>query len=193
MNQRLKQDPAAVMWVLIGLLVLIVAAIGGIFYLAGQKLAEQSKAANHAKIDYELEEANITKLKSLQAYLNKNKATVDRAAEVVSESQSYTYQNQGIADLNSFASRTGVSITSIEFPDTKQQATPDKLPINGVKRVPVVVNLDGPVDYSRVLKFIKSIEQNLTKMQITSVSLIPDAANTASLSGPAIDIEVFVR
>lgn len=193
MKERLKKDSITVTSVLIGLIVLMIATIGGIFYLASQKLNEQTVATSHAKIDNELEATNITKLKSLKNYLEKNKSTVDRAADVVSESQSYTYQNQGISDLNTFASQTGISILSIDFPEVSKVPEKGAVTISGVKKIPIIVNLDGPVDFVRVLQFIKLIEQNLTKMQITSVNLTPDADKPNLLATPSLNMEVFVR
>lgn len=191
--KELKKDSIVVSWVLIGILVLLTAVISVIFYFASIKLNEQTIATSHAKIDNELEETEIIKLKSLQTYLNQNKSTVERAADVVSESQSYTYQNQGISDLNTFANRTGVSIMAIDFPTPKQTPAKGEVVISGVKKIPMVVRLDGPVDFVRVLQFIKQIEQNLTKMQITSVALTPDTEKPNLLASPTLNIEVFVR
>lgn len=191
---NIQKNAITVAWGYVISLVIAAAGITAGFIFALDLLNEQATAANHAKIDNELAELEISKLKNLKTYLEQNKATVDRASEVVAASQAYTYQNQGIADLNTFASRVGVKILGIDFPDTsKQTAKKQTSTISGVKRIPIIVRLEGPVPYVNYIRFLKSIEQNLTKMQITSVSMVPDAKDSSKLVSPSIDIEVYIR
>jgi hypothetical protein len=191
---NVQKNAITVAWGFVISLIVAAAGITAGFIFALDLLNEQAIAANHAKIDNELAEQEISKLKNLKTYLEQNKATVDRASEVVAASQAYTYQNQGIADLNTFASRVGVKILGIDFPDTSKQTSKKQASsITGVKRIPIIVRLEGPVPYVSYIRFLKSIEQNLTKMQITSVSMVPDAKDPSKLVSPSIDIEVYIR
>lgn len=191
---KFQKNAVSISWVLIASLLIFIAIFAFGFTYVSNMLKAQATATNHSKIDNELAEQEITKLRSLSRYLEENKDTVQRASEVVAESQAYTYQNQGIADLNTYANRVGVNIIGIDFPDvSKQTQKPGTANISGVKRIPIVVRLSQQVDYANFLKFIKSIEQNLTKMQITAVTMTPDPKAPGKLTSPSLNVEVFIR
>lgn len=195
---KLQKNAITVSWALICILLLLAVGIGFGFTYAVSVLKQQALATNHAKIDNELAESEIAKLKTLSSYLENNQETVKRASEVVAESRAYTYQNQVIADLNSYASRSDVRIVGIDFPDVskqnqRQQTKNSGATIAGVKRIPVVVRMDQSVRYSNLIRLVKLIEQNLTKIQITSVTMAPDPKAPGSMTSPTINIEVFIQ
>lgn len=167
--------------------------IGVGFYHGGKQLQTQATKTNHAKIDSELVQDEINRLKQLRATLANNEARIQRTKEVVAQSQQYTYQNQVVADLNEYAKRTGVTILGFDFPTPAAQGAPSASPTPaGLKKITININIGGPVPYENFMKFLKSIEQNLTKMQITNISLIPDK-NPSNLTDSSIGLEVFIR
>lgn len=141
----------------------------------------------------------IQNLQQLQVQLEQNKDTVERAKSIVAESKSYQYQDQIITDLNDYATRAGLAITNIDFGATTSTAvpatggasqTPAKTTPAGVKSTSVSITLKNPVNYTNLLRFLYSIEQNLTKMQISRVSL---SKATAGITSDTLTIEVYVR
>lgn len=180
--------------ILMGVLFLAVILVGTGFYFANKQLQAQATKTNHSKIDSELVEDEINRLKILRTYLSANQSKLQRASEVVAESQLYSYQNQVIDDINTYAQRTGLTILAFDFPPT-----PTKLPAGapalpaGLKKITLNVSVNGPIPYSNFMRFVRSIEQNLTKLQVTSLTLTPDEQNRNNLTDSSIGLEVYIR
>src|SRR5690606_13131347 len=102
---------------------------------------------------------------------------------------SYQYQNEIIRDLNQYAAATGIAITNFNF-ETQETAEQDQAtPPNSTAAAPsginstlVSVTLQNPISYDALLNFFHSIEQNLTKMQISTVSLTKSNNELASVT-----------
>ncbi len=141
---------------------------------------------------------NVQNLQHIQTELKTHQEAVERAAGIVAESKSYQYQDQIIKDLTDYANRSGIGITNIDFSATKSTSTsttstptPQAAAPSGVNSTSVSVTIKNPVDYVGILRFIHSIEQNLTKMQISRVGLSKDGSG--AITSDALTIEVFVR
>lgn len=145
---------------------------------------------------------NVQALQKVQEELEKNKEVKQRARNIVADNQSYQYQNQIITDLNGYAKKAGVTITNIDFsagstatpttPTTpKSGTTTTPAAPSGVKSTSASITLKNPVSYTRLLRFINSIEDNLTKMQISRVGLARGTDN--QITSEALSIEVYIR
>lgn len=55
----------------------------------------------------------------------------------------------------------------------------------------MLINKDVP--YDSLLRFLKSIEQNITKMQLTGIALQPHPTEPNIILAPTIELEVFLR
>lgn len=174
-----------------GSLLLGIILIGVGFYFAEQQLASIATSVNHTKIDSELAEDELQRLKQLDTYLIENADEIDRAAKIVAESELYQYQNQVIDDLNSYAARHGIRIQSVDFPTDDKAASASPAP-NGLKKTAVTVTVAGGIPYSQFMEFVRSIEHNLTKIQVSKLSLgIDDDPNL--LANSSIGLEVYLR
>lgn len=183
---------------LIGLMVLLIAAGGAVFYYGGQFLQQAAIETNHETIDAEISSQDVARLKQLESELNQKQDVVARTKQIIAESQQYQYQDQVIQDINAYAARTGVSVTGYDFEDTSKSARSavkdSTAPtLTGVKAITATVNLDAPVNYTNFLLFLKAIEQNLTKMQVTGVNVTPDADDLNAVSNPSVGIRVYVK
>lgn len=142
---------------------------------------------------------NIQMLQQLQVELERNKQAAERAKSIVAESKSYQYQDQIIQDLTNYANRAGLAITNIDFGSTTSTSvpapgatqTPAKTVPAGINSTPVSISLKNPIDYTNLLRFLYSIEQNLTKMQISRVGF--SKQETGGVTSDSLTIEVFVR
>jgi hypothetical protein len=181
-------------------------ATGGIgiavFSIADKTLKGTAVATSHSVADASASQNNLQNLQKLQQDLINKKDVVTRAASIVAESQSYEYQNQIINDLNDYAARAKLSITNITFnaaaaaggtTATPATPAPSTTIVNGVKSTSVSITLKNPVDYVSMLKFIKSIEQNLTKMQISSIALSQSTDGQPGISSDTLNIEVYIK
>lgn len=142
--------------------------------------------------------------------LERNKDVVERVSQIVAESKSYAYQDVIVRDLNSFADKAGIKITNFTFTqegrtsgsrssassggsaDTPQP--PISSATGGLKTTSVSITIETPVDYNRLLSFIHYVEQNLTKMQVASISLSRASDEQPGMVTPdSLTVEVYIR
>ena len=177
-------------WSLYGLIVLLVAGIGAGSYLMQMKLVGYVTNVDHTKIDTELSEQGIENAKKLRRTLDDNRESVARAAAIVADTKYYEYQDQIVQDISSYAAASGLTVLGFDFTtSTSAKATA----ITGVKAVVATISLSSPVNYDNYLQFLKLIERNLTKMQITQLDISNDLKNIGSVNSPVITLEVYVR
>lgn len=168
-----------------------------IFAFADGQLQQFATDVSHVVIDANASQNSLTTLQKVKTMLANEQDVIARTDNIVADSQSYQYQDQIITDLNQYAGRAGISIANVGFGAAK--TTPSTTPAtlggavpSGVKSTSVTVALVNPVNYDHLLSFIESIEQNLTKMQISRVS-ISKGTSGDSVSSDVLTIEVFVR
>lgn len=198
----MKRRPltATLLRAILSISMFVVAAIGGTaFWIANSKLEEYAVEVSHTSADATASRDNLQNLQKIQKELDEDKEVVQRASSIVADSQSYQYQNQIITDLNGYAAKAGIEITNINFASTTTQTTTPGTTTpaaptapSGVKSMPVSITIKNPVDYINLLKFINSIEENLTKMQISRINLSKDPTKN-SVTSDALTIEVYVR
>jgi len=179
----------------------LTAAIGiTVASVADKTLKGVAVDTSHTVADATASQNNLQNLQKLQQDLKTKQDVVTRAASIVAESRSYEYQNQIINDLNDYAARAGLGIVNIDFSSgqlgTTAPSTAVPVPatpaINGVKSTSVSITLKSPFDYGNMLRFIKSIEQNLTKMQISNIGLSKSPEGNG-ISSDVLNIEVYIK
>lgn len=188
--KKMQLTSTIVSWLLIGAIALLVIGVGTGSWVMQSALGRQVVETDHAKIDADLSRTELQRAKSLQTYLDQNKAIVEKTNTVVSETKTYQYQNQIVNDIESYASRAGVTILGYAFPQDTTAAKPDT---TGLKSVSAILTMQTPVNYTSYLRFLKYIEQNITKMQITDLSLAPDPDNPNTILNTSITLKVYVR
>lgn len=195
---------AASLRVILTASIFAIAALGiTLFSITSKQLSVVATEISHTAADANASQNNLQGLQSIQKELDKRKSVIERTASIVAESQSYLYQDQIITELNTYASQAGISITNIDFgvtatatptaPAGTTQVTPEAAAPSGVKLSTVSITLKNPVDYVGLLRFIKSIEQNLTKMQVANISLSKSDGTQNSISSDMLNIEVYIR
>lgn len=187
--KKLTFDAVLLSRVLIATIALTLVGAGfGCWQLELMLRAEQ-QATDHARIDAAISTEQIQRANELQAYLESNTTDIEKAASVVADTKTYQYQNQILEDVNRFADIAGVTVLGFDFPTQKTIA-----PAAGaVKTIQASVTLQNPVPYENYLRFLKLIEQNLTKMQITDISITPDTKIQGQINNPTIGLQVYIR
>lgn len=183
----------------IGILV-VVAAVG--FWLFRSYLIEYSGNVRAAAKEANVSSNDIANLQKLKTQLEDDKVAVTRTKNIVADSQSYQYQDQIINDLGVYAKSSGVVISAYNFTSDSATTTanssstgataPQTASPTGLKSTSVSITLKNPVDYKSVIKFIHSIEANLTKMQLSGVSLTRADTKEQVTANP-LTIEVYIR
>lgn len=63
----------------------------------------------------------------------------------------------------------------------------------GVNSTTVTVTFGDKVSYTNFLNLLRLVEQNVTRMQVTDISLTPDSKEPSTIINPSITIIVYVK
>lgn len=173
----------------------LLAAVG--FSVVNSNLKQFAIEVSHIAADAAASRDNVQNLQKIQTQLQQDADIVQKTSSIVAESQSYQYQDQIITDINNYAAKADIGITDINFATTATPTpgtnSPSATPLpNGVKSSPIAITLKNPVNYNNLLRFIKSIEQNLTKMQVSRINLSKDPTG-GGVTSEALTLQVYVR
>lgn len=182
-------------------LVLIIAIIGGTFYLAYQKLGAMANDVGQKVADASDSQNTLQELQTLKQNLEANQDVMNKAARIAADGQNFTYQDQIVNDLTTYAARSGMTITNITFspaPGTTSAASPTAAASTpaapapaGLKTTTISVTLKNPADYKGLLNFLHYIEQNLTILKIANVTLTKSDKDT--VTSDVLNLEVYLR
>lgn len=178
------------------LIVVMIAAIVGIFILAQQLMSQQALSTDHYRTDAELAQEEIVRLQQLKTTLAQDKETIEKTAKIVSASQEYEFQDQVVRDLTTYATKYNVDIISFDFgtkPGSAPQGSAAATGSSSQTKTIVSVQLGNNIPYTSFLQFLKAIENNISKMQLTGIMLQPNVTNPNQILGPTIEMEVFLR
>jgi len=170
--------------------VVIVGAATG-FYFGLQTIKAYALDVSHTVSDGSASGKNIEQLSELKQALAEREPLVAKANSLFATEANY--QSQVLKDLQKYASDAGVTISNTEF---DKQAPSDTLPTTtpGVSSKSVVVTIQSPVSYARLMKFLDELEGNLPKLQVTGVSLSrPTNATGDLVATDKITITVATR
>ena len=183
------------------LLLIILSAMVGLVIFAYSFLSKTSEEVGKMQTEAATVDAKIQSLLASKSQLNRNSDIANKAKNIVSESKLYQYQNQIIQDLNTYADRAGIPIKSFTFqnepaaaavktatPSAKQPSTNP----SGTKSTFVSIQLGDSIDYTKFLHFLNLIEKNVTRMQLSGVS-ISRGANKHEISIQALEVKVYTR
>lgn len=198
--------------ILVTTLLLAVFISFAVFYFGSTMLREVSNDISGVITEETSSKTAVDTLRQTELLLEEHEATMERAAGIAAESQSYMYQDQIIQDLTRFANGAGVSITSITFtePDTGS-ATPEPVatdpesepgasaeeapaaPTSGnLRSTSASITLASPANYRNFLQFVRAIEQNLTKMQVQSINL-SQAEESNQITSDSLTVQVYIQ
>lgn len=190
MNER-NMKATTLTGVLIGIILLVVVVTVGANWQLQNMLSAEITTTNNLKRDADESSNNLAKAKNLQTYMQLHSSDVEKAASIIAETKTYQYQNQIIEDVTRYANAVGLSILEFNFPESTASAT--KKTTNTLKSITAEVTLRKPVEYTNFIRFLKYIEQNLTKMQITDISITPNPDNPKLIDSPTVGLEVYIK
>ena len=198
MKKTLNASVARIIMAL--LLLVILAAMVGSVIVAYSFLSKTSDDVGKLQTEVISIESKIQNLLALKSQLDKNSEIAKKAKNIVSESKMYQYQNQIIQDLSTYADRAGIPIRSFTFQSestaTKSTPSTSKKPTGvapaGVKSTFVSIQLGENIDYVRFLHFLDLIEKNVTRMQLSGIS-ISRGVNNNELLVQALEVKVYTR
>jgi hypothetical protein len=196
MNKR--QLTASTFRLILSASLVVITGIGiTLFSLANDQLRSVATDVSHVVVDANASQDNLTTLEKIKKTLASEQDVVTRTNQIVAESKSYEYQDQIVTDLNGYASKAGITITNLDFSagtaKTPAATATPAAPVttSGLHSTSVTVTIQNPVGYNQLLQFIKSLEQNLTKMQVSKVSL--SRGEGGNITSDAFAIEVYIK
>lgn len=163
------------------LIVLLFGLAGAGFYLAQDWLKQFSVSVGQSIVDSSAGGGNLHALEQLQADLQARQDVITKTATIITSTS--TYQDQAIKDLDTYAKATNITIDRYDFSQTGAST--------GSTSITVI--LKSPVSYMGLLKFMRAIETNLPKMQISGISLGRIAGDTTIVRADQITVEVYTR
>ena len=206
-RKREKMTPAVTMRIVFALsLVLILVGMGVVVYFGYTMLQGTAEEVSKVQTEAKAVDAKVQNLARLEKEMEKYKDSVAKAQQLVAETRQYQYQNQIINDLTTYASQSGVGIAGFTFASGSAGSKSSSGSSStsgasgstgastgaGPKSMKVSVRLNEKTDYMALLRFMHLIEQNLTRMQIASVSM-SKAEGVGQVSTQTLDVEVYVR
>ncbi|HRJ06097.1 MAG TPA: hypothetical protein PK096_00815 [Candidatus Saccharibacteria bacterium] len=174
--------------------IMVVAVVG--FYFMQRQLHSYADSISHLNADAASGDQNLTTLRALQTQLDEKAGIISKTKAIVAESKQYVYQDQIIEDLTRIGQESGVTVTGFTFtsPAAADGTTPTATAptaVSTLKSQKVTVSIASPLNYDNLMKFIKKIELNSMKMQISSVSITREKGS--NVSSDSFTIEVYVR
>lgn len=169
-------------------LVILAGAIAG-FYLAQDQLRKFAIEINTAGATSSAS-SNAQNLIKIREEITNNQTTGDKANDFFASTT--TYQTQITSDLNAYATANGISITSSSWKQSSADAA-GIISRTGFAPQSINVTIQNPVILTNLLQFMKSIESNLPKMQISSITISPVANSKTSVTVDPITIEIYTR
>lgn len=206
MKKQLTPSQLRIILVL-SLLLAIGLGIGGFILLRGVLAAKATEISQIATEVKGLSD-NIRKLESAGKTLKANEDVEVKAREMLAESQSYQYQDRIVQDLKAIAGTSGVNIKNVDFmvsqtsasavvPQAPAQGTPgvatptSNLP-GGINQTKATITIESPVSYNSLLLFIRALESNSMKMQVSKVSITGAGASSEAKNKDQVTSEAFV-
>lgn len=179
-------------FVLLTTAVLLALGLGGVAYGSNKVLSAKARQLGDIKARNQAIEQVQASLSKSKTDLTKYKTLNEIAAAVVPQDKD---QTQTVREIVKIATDSGIpSLSSVTFPASTlgavgktgsalTQATP--VPgITGVYTIPITVTLgsDSAVPYSKLIAFLKGLEQNRRTSQVTNLVLQPSDKNPDLIS-----------
>jgi hypothetical protein len=161
----------------------------GFYYIQG-KLNTYAVSVGQAVSESTAGGTNTGTIKNIQEEIAEVQAASTKADSITVSS--LDYQTQIIKDLNKYASNTGISITDYSFTQATSTATKVQT-IPGVGINSITITLGNPIPFDNLIQFLKSIENNLPKMQINGINISHDQTSADAVTIDPLTIEVYTR
>ena len=157
-----------------------------IFFFAKNWLTDYAKTIEVVSINTS-STISTTSINVLEDELESQSGVINQAATLTtSESE---FLSKISTDINYYASKYNISIESINENTENQSA---KITSDVSTRY-VTVTFNNPLIYSNFYKFIKSIENNTPKMQISSIDISRSIGSDGYISVKPLTIEVYIK
>lgn len=182
----------------ITILLLVVGVSAGV-YLADKQLNAIATDTARLRAQVEISDKQLSAYQLTKQKVDSLSYVEELAGKVLPEEQE---QSLTVAEISQFALRARLAVEDITFVDTEKTAvtkgkagdkkTKSTIP-KGVSVIPMSIKFQDGSRYDYLLEFLRSVEDNRRKMQVTNISLTPDADNRALLKSVTVELNLYVR
>ena len=152
------------------------------FYLAQCWLNDFAISVGQAVSKSTASSTSSQGISQLQAALSERQTAIDKTNAFTISSQDY--QTQAFNDLTKYALNTGVLISDYNVPNPT--TTDAKLSY-------ITIKFNNPVQTSSLIKFLKLIETNLPKMQVSGITLRDNPSTIGTVNVDPLTIGVYTK
>lgn len=184
-KSKMKATSLRTTMVMIIIITIILAGVG--FYYAQSYLSSFATSITPTISKSTAGNNNPQATKKIQEEIAKAQTAVDKSNGLTSTLADY--QNKVVKDLNTYASNNNITISDYKF------ATPAKVSglADNIQSNTITITLGNPIAFTNLMKFFKSIETNLPKMQITGINLTRDPSQKDMVAVDPLIIETYIR
>ncbi len=177
------------------LVVSIVAAMA-LLYFANQKLTSMAEQTARLKAESQVAEQQIQTYQKTKEKVESLDYVNELAGKVLPENEE---QSVIVAELSQFALRSRLSVAQINFPESntgssRRSTTETNIAVpKGVATIPITIQFADDSRYENLLEFLRYVEENRRKMQVTNISLTPNSEDRSRLSEVTVSINLYSK
>lgn len=172
-------------------LMLALSAVG--FYFGQNYLMTTAASVSRSVADSKAGGTSVDAMKKVKQELLARQDITAKAGSILTSSQ--TYQDQAIRDLNKYAADIGINISNYSFaaPAAPVAAKTAAATPAAASPTTVTVALASPMSYTKLLRFMTAIENNLPKMQVSSVNMGRIDGSRDTVKTEQLTIEMYTQ
>lgn len=177
---------------MISVIIVIIGITSTGFYFAQQFLQKFASDVRQSNLRAKADNISPVEVNALKTKISDLGSTITKTENIAIPSQNY--QDQAIRDLNKYATESGLAINgSFNFSRPTSIGLSTQLSSGAIRTEPVVITLANPVEFSSFIKFLKLIETNLPKMQLTGINISRDQNINSAITTDPLTIEVYTK
>ncbi len=191
--------PKKTVFMLVGILLVIIGLGIAAFYYGDNILQIRSKKISLEKANLEAIEAEISIFEDSKEKVEEYGFIIDLIDKILPESK---YQSEVIAELKAFSVENNMQITSLTFsggetavssPQYSQTKAVEGLEGVRVLSASIQFDTDPSIAYNDFLGFLRKIENNQRKMQVTSITVSPSAEDRTRLGTASVTVDMYLQ
>lgn len=169
-------------------LIISVVSVGGFYVTQGllKKLAEQ----HNKSFDTTSSAKSNIPIGKLQSDIANNQEIIDRIDNVYMSK--HDYQSKTIDDLKKYASVSNVSISDYSFEKASSKDSKTEQSSESIENK-LTITITNPIKFSNLIKFIKGIETNSPKMQLTGIDISQVVGQKEMVNVKPLTIKVYTK
>jgi len=188
-NPRIKATSLRTVMIVSILIIITILTVG--FYFAQDWLNTQIAESDKTTIGSSVVNKNAASVKKIQDEITKYQASATKANTLIVSSQDY--QSQIIQDLKKYAAANNITISTYSFSQSTSSDTKASVSIKGVTSNFINITLNDSIKLTNLIKFLKSIEVSVPKMQLTGINVTPIPNSQDSVRVEPLTIEVYTK